>query len=263
MLLFAVDRWYNFVLAILAKYHVYMGFRLTRESVLSESRWRWRVSHRSEALPHINHVRCRFLLSLLAFVAAVGCGASADERQNIEPVYDETGKLQLLKYDSNGDGKVDTWSYMDGTRILRIEIDGNADGIIDRWEYYTAEQQIEKVGASRVADGKVDSWAYYAPNGQISRLERSTKRDGKVDRTEYYEKGLVARAEEDTNADGKVDKWEVYEGSRLASVAFDSRGVGSPDRRLVYAPDGTAHMEVADGPGRFVPAPEASTPAPR
>ena len=68
----------------------------------------------------------------------------------MSPEYDKTtGKLTLLKYDSDGDGKVDTWSYMDGPRVMRIEIDKNEDGKIDRWEYYDANQKLEKIGTSR------------------------------------------------------------------------------------------------------------------
>src|SRR6187549_19117 len=62
--------------------------------------------------------------ALALAVAAGACRASPPGSERIQPVYDKaTGKLQLLKYDANGNGKVDTWSYMDGTRVVRIEID--------------------------------------------------------------------------------------------------------------------------------------------
>lgn len=200
------------------------------------------------------------LLVLIGILAGSACGASADDRQRLEQVYDETGKLQLLKYDADGNGRIETWSYMDGPRIVRIEIDGNEDGMIDRWEYYTADQRIEKVGTSRARDGKVDSWAHYATDGSMARLELSTKRDGKVNRTEDYENGKLVRAEEDTNGDNQPDKWETYEGTRLASVAFDTKHQGSADRRLVYGLDGTVRLEVApNGDGRFVPAAPAGS----
>jgi hypothetical protein len=45
--------------------------------------------------------------------AAVACDSgSADAKKRIEPVYDKAGKLQLLKDDANGDGKIDV-GYMD------------------------------------------------------------------------------------------------------------------------------------------------------
>jgi hypothetical protein len=197
----------------------------------------------------------------MAFVlisAACESHQAAEARKRIQPVYDrETGRLTLLKYDSNGDGKPDTFSYMDGAQTVRIEIDEDGDGLIDRWEYYTRDQKLEKVGFSRAHDGKVDWWSYANADGSVAKVEFSTGRNGRVDRTEYYEGGVLVRAEEDTDGDGKVDKWEQYEASRLALVAFDSRHRGVPDRRLVYAPDGDVRVEIDPaGDGHFVAAPD-------
>ena len=197
------------------------------------------------------------VLVVLAFaVFSCACaGPGGDQAQKrMSPEYDKaTGKLTLLKYDSNGDGKVDTWSYMDGARVIRIEIDKDQDGKIDRWEYYDANQKLEKIGTSRMQDGKEDSWAYLAPDGTIARIDVSTKHDGKVNRVEHYEKDVLVAAEEDDDGDGKVDKWETYDGPRLASIAFDTTHRGTPDRRLIYGADGTARLEVDPaGTGAFV-----------
>lgn len=168
-------------------------------------------------------------VSLVTAISA--CSAVGENSQRVDPVYDASGRLQLLRYDADGDGTADTWSYMDGARIGRVEIDTNDDGRIDRWEYYTADQQIDRV-------------------------ELSTKHDGRANRTEHFERGVLRRGEEDTDGDGRVDKWETYEDGRLASVAFDTRQAGMPDRRVSYDGRGNARLEVApDGDGRFVPAP--------
>src|ERR1700694_1550698 len=84
----------------------------------------------------------RFLV--IALLLLSGCSTDhADAKNRMEPVYDkQTGRLQLLKYDSTGRGKVDTWSYMDGARVVRIEIDKDGDGKIDRWEYYGTDQKL-------------------------------------------------------------------------------------------------------------------------
>ena len=59
--------------------------------------------------------------------------------------YDKvTGKLSLLKYDSDGNGKVDTWSYMDGPRVVRIEIDKNEDGKIDYWNVISPQSDNDQ-----------------------------------------------------------------------------------------------------------------------
>lgn len=196
--------------------------------------------------------------AILSFALStmLGCGQErAEARKRITPEYDKlTGKLQLLKYDSKGDGKVDTLSYMDGARVVRIEIDTDGDGKIDRWEYYGTVQQLEKVGFSRANDGKEDAWSYAGPDGSIVRIDVSTRRDGKVTRVEHYDHEKLVSAEEDTDADGKTDKWETYEGDHLASVAFDTQHRGTPDRRLLYGANGTARVEVdPKGNGHFVP----------
>ena len=192
---------------------------------------------------------------VFASIVAGGCQRRAGAKR-IEPVYDpKTGKLQLLKYDSNGNGTIDTWSYMDGARAVRIDIDSDEDGKIDRWEYYGANQQIEKIGFSRAKDGKEDAWSFPGAGGAIERVEVSTKRDGKVTRIEHFKADRVVAAEEDTDADGKIDKWETYDGDRLASVAFDTLHRGTADRRLIYGADGTARLELdPTGSGHFTPA---------
>jgi hypothetical protein len=184
-----------------------------------------------------------------------GCqGRDPEAAKRIQPVYDQkTGKLQLLKYDSDKNGVIDTWSYMDGARVVRIEIDKDEDGKIDRWEYYGPDQKLEKVGFSRLKDGKEDAWSYTGPDGSIVRIDVSTRRDGKANRTEHYKSDVLVSAEEDSDEDGQIDKWETYDGERLATVAFDTMHRGKPDRRLIYGSNGSARLEVdRAGDGHFV-----------
>ena len=61
-----------------------------------------------------------------------------------------------------------TFSYMDGTRIVRVELDTNEDGIVDRWESYNQAGTLEKVGTSQENDGRVDTWAYPAADGSTA-----------------------------------------------------------------------------------------------
>jgi hypothetical protein len=124
---------------------------------------------------------------------------------------------------------VDTWSYMDGARVVRIEIDKDGDGTVHRWEYYGPNQELLRVGVSK-------------------------QHDGREDRVEYFEHGGMVRAEEDTDADGRIDKWETFNGTRLSSVAFDTAHHGVPDRRLTYEIDGRVNFEVDQtGDGRLLP----------
>jgi hypothetical protein len=192
---------------------------------------------------------------ILLFALVLAACQNGKGNKQIEPVYDKTGKLQLLKYDSKNTGKFDTFSYMDGARFVRIEFDQDGDGKIDRWEYYDDAQKLWKIGVSRANDGKEDAWSYPGPDGAITRLEYSMNRDGKVTRTEHYEKNVLVRAEEDSDEDGKIDKWETYEDGHLAVVAFDTtHQLGRPDRRFIYGAGGSVRVEVdPDGTGRWTP----------
>ncbi len=202
------------------------------------------------------------LITVLALIIA-SCNRSSDQQRKIEPVYNKkTGRLQELKYDANGDGKFDTFSYMDGATIQRIEIDQDGDGKIDRWEYYGPGQKLEKAGLSLAHDGVEDAWQFFDASGAVARIEVSTRRDTKIDRIQYYDKGVLVRAEEDTDRDGKMDKWETYDGERLAVVAFDEMHRGTPSRRIIYGADGAVRIEVDPaGDGHFVE--QAPAPATR
>lgn len=174
-------------------------------------------------------MRCRwFLLALCAFQS--GCDSTPDprltnfrvEKKTVTAQYNpKTGRLNRLEVDTNKNGKIDAWTYMDGTRIDRIEIDRDENGTIDRWEHYT-DNKMTRVGTSTRGDGVEDEWAFQDAHGQLARVET------------------------DTNRDGQVDKWESYEppqrpGGRsiLRAVSFDPDGSGRPTKRLLYRADGS------------------------
>jgi hypothetical protein len=175
----------------------------------------------------------RVLRATVLVLALPGCAPdheTARLKQTTQATYDpKTGRLQRLTYDADKNGRIDTWTYMDGTKVLRSEIDSDEDGKIDRWEFHGVDGTLEKIGFSRANDGKLDAWAYSGADGAL------------------------ARVEEDTNADGKPDRWETYTAGRLASVAFDENADARPDRRLIYSPGGAlVSIESApDASGKF------------
>jgi hypothetical protein len=173
---------------------------------------------------------------------ALACDArpASDAAWTGAPVYNrDTGKLERLTADRNGDGRTDTWAFMDGIYTTRIEIDRDGDGKPDRWEHY----------APNVSPGAG------APS-QIRRAEESDGRGGPVTRRETYAAGLVERVEEDTDADGRMDKWEHYVANALVRVDLDLTGSGRPNRRLIYSAGVVMAVEVdPEGDGTFVPAP--------
>ena len=177
-------------------------------------------------------------LSIAACQQTAANSATADR---IHPEYDTTGKLKRLEWDSKGDGKIDTWGYMDGAQVVRVEVDEDGDGKVDRWEYHRASPAEER-GAST------------GPDKTIERIERSTRHNGTVSRWEYFDNdGSLTRIEEDTDGDGKVDKWETYKDGALSMMALDTQGHGKPDRRLIYLPNGTLDRIETDptGSGQF------------
>lgn len=178
------------------------------------------------------------VLALAAYAGTVaGCRqAPPDSSIVATPVYNkETGRLEEIVSDKDGDGRVETRAFMDGTRIVRIEIDRNGDNTPDRREFYGV-----------AADGTT--------TGAIERAEETDAR-GTVVREERYIGGVLVSVTEDTNADGRIDKWEHYDAGRLARVELDLTGAGRPTQRLTYGRDGgIARIESdRDGDGRFEP----------
>lgn len=202
----------------------------------------------------------------LVMALAWSCSNSdkARDAAGITPAYDATtGKLKELAYDSNQNGKPDTWTDMDGARPVQTRIDRNEDGKVDRWEYYDEKSTLVKVGFSRTDDGKVDAWAFAGADGRIQRIEISSAADDKkIDRWEHYDARGVTAAEEDTNHDGAPDKWEAYEAGLVKTAAFDENGDGRPDRRLTYSGGSLVTIESEpDASGNFTKRVDVKPPA--
>lgn len=187
----------------------------------------------------------RFGLSL-GLLLAMACGnaspppAAVDDRT--QAVYNkQTGRLEELLSDRDGDGKKETRAFMDGVRFVRIEIDKSGDGKPDRWEFYTPVPAGVKVASS--PDGRV----------MLERTEEAGNNDGKITRREFFENGVLARAEEDTTTDGRVDKWEYYTSGAMSRLELDLQDKGFPSRRMIYDDHGAIiRTEVdPDGDGKF------------
>ena len=184
---------------------------------------------------------------LIVVTAATSAAGSACQTRGtdpaasrVSPVYNQdTGKLEQLVSDRDGDGRAETRAFMEGAILRRIEIDRNGDGAVDRWEFY--------LGASAAPGAAI-------PPPVIERAEEANGPDAKVTRREFFARGTVERVEDDTNLDGRTDKWEFYEAGRLARVELDLVGKGAPSQRLIYGAGGeVVRVETdPDGDGRFV-----------
>jgi hypothetical protein len=171
------------------------------------------------------------------------------------PSYDTaTGKLTELTFDFNKNGKIDTWTQMNGARPVLTRMDRDEDGKVDRWEYLDDKAKLVKVGFSRGNTGKPDAWAYEGADGQVERVEVSSAGDeSTIDRWERYSGGVLIEADDDTDHDGRPDKWETYANGAVKTVAFDENKDGRPDRRLTYDRGTLVSVESEpDGSGKYL-----------
>src|SRR5262249_11476824 len=146
-------------------------------------------------LPGLSQHGARMVAGLgLALLCACSDAPPPDAaRLKVAPTYNaDTGRLEKLTADQDGDGKLDTTAVMDGSRLKSIEIDRDNDGHPDRWEYY----EPSAVGGTA-----------FDRRAVIVRADESNTPGGKITRQEFYEKGVLQRVEEDANFDGRVDKW--------------------------------------------------------
>lgn len=180
----------------------------------------------------------RFLAALTLALIGGACGRSAVDSgasPRVTPQYNEqTGRLERLTSDRDGDGIDETTAVMDGAVLERIEIDKTHDGKADRFEYY------ERTGTG---------------DGATVVIVRAEEKDaaGRVMRTERYEAGVIRSVEEDTDGDGRIDKWESYRAGTLSRVDLDLTGDGKPDRRITYGVAGRTIEADPDGDGVFEP----------
>jgi len=173
----------------------------------------------------------RLVVVIAAAAAIASCSAPPDPRRtNFEirgkegvAKYDpKTGRLKRLDADTNKNGRMETFSYWDATRLFRIEIDGDEDGKIDRWEHYDANNKMTRVGSSSKDDEVEDTWTYPDANGFLARVETDVDRDGAIDKREIY-----------------APKPGAPEGRVLSIVELDLDQAGQPRRRLHYRADGS------------------------
>ena len=151
--------------------------------------------------------------------------------------YDALGRIAVVEYDSNADGRADHIAHYDERRQIRlIEVDEDHDSWVDRFEHYDAAGVLEKVGRWRKQRGRADEWTFRAPDGRPARIEYDDDGDGVPERAEVLRDGIVVRVETDSDRNGRPDRFQAWERGRLVSEDLDTDGDGRPDRRLVFGP---------------------------
>ena len=136
------------------------------------------------------------------------------------------GEIVRQEEATNGDGKVNAWSYFKDGKLVRREVDTKGNGRPDT-TYYYEDDKLTREERDENGDGQPSFRAIYQ-NGRLARVEKDLNRDGKMDLWIYYdttkEGEVVLREEKDLNGDGAVDLWSYYEDGRL--VRRDVSGVG-------------------------------------
>ena len=105
-------------------------------------------------------------------VLVAGCSGPAPQKggnDRVQPEYDRSGRLTKLSYDRSGDGKPETWGYIDGARLMRVEAD--EDGRF-AWALHVEHLHLD--------DGSDDAAKALAP---MLWLLASESRDGRIDTT--------------------------------------------------------------------------------
>lgn len=128
--------------------------------------------------------------------------------------------------DTNGDGRVDTWSAFKDGKLVRREVDTKGNGRPDAMYYYE-DDKISREERDENGDGRPSFRATYQ-NGRLAKVEKDLDRGGKIDLWIYYDttkdQELVLKEEKDLNGDGAIDLWSYYENGRL--VRRDVSAVG-------------------------------------
>jgi hypothetical protein len=158
-------------------------------------------------------------------------------------VYREGGRVVREVFDDHGKGVPDRILYYDatGTQVVRSEEDTNGDGRIDTWTDYKNGQIVNR-RADTDGDGVVDTWTFYR-DGQIVRLEQDTDGDGLPDRIEFYEGGHRVREERDRNGKAAVITY-FDKNDQPIQRDEDTDGDGVLDMRSYYRAGKLVRREV-------------------
>ena len=85
------------------------------------------------------------VLGAVAYRSGGPHGERAGSDPRVRRVYDPaTGRLTMVAFAADGSLRIDHWCYMDGERLLRMDVDDNRDGRPDRREYYGPGERLER-----------------------------------------------------------------------------------------------------------------------
>lgn len=137
------------------------------------------------------------------------------------------GEVVRQEEDTNGDGRVDTWSTFKSGKLVRREVDTKGEGRPDVVFSYTNEILAREERDENHA-GQPSFRALYR-DGRLARVEKDVSGDGKMDLWITYDadqsEPVVVKEDRDLDGDGAVDLWSYYEGGRLVRRDVSALGL--------------------------------------
>ena len=90
----------------------------------------------------------------------------------------DQGTILIGGWDTDNDGRQDTWAVYTNGELSERRVDANRDGKPDNWEFYENSRLVRSLHDAN-SDGDVDQWVTYDASEQAHRSERDLNRDGK------------------------------------------------------------------------------------
>jgi hypothetical protein len=175
------------------------------------------------------------------------------------------GSLKVDIADTDGNCKPDTWSYVEGGKVVRRELDTNQNSVIDLWEYY--EGDVKSLQAeSRGRCSRPNVLFIFSEDGQrIVVQEEDRNCNGLPDRLTRFDEagvaifqcsprqrvdlveGIPAVALEDSIEphDGYADRRQLYQEGTLTRLEADTNADHRPDVWILYV-SGEASIQDED-----------------
>jgi hypothetical protein len=97
------------------------------------------------------------LIVVMLFAAPFICQAVA----LAAAVNEQPPNPKVIALDTRKAGKPDRWEYYETGVIQRVEVDRNGDGKVDQIMYYDENGKIKKVEKDSTYSGKIDQWIEY------------------------------------------------------------------------------------------------------
>lgn len=137
-------------------------------------------------------------------------------------------------FDYDGDGKLDTNYYWQGSLISKVEHDRNRDGDVDLRLIYGLDGVIKATEADNDFNGSFENATQYIDgNPDVERIDSSG--DGTRDIHNDYQNGVLTESQlydPFTNNRKKINHYNAF--GKLVESEFDSDGNGSFDVKITY-----------------------------